>query len=194
MLLLATQAAGCVERRYVINSQPQGALVYLSTGEYLGATPVDGYFVYYGKYVFRLVRDGYEPLTVVQDIPAPWYELPGIDFISENLNPFKIRDVHTFCYTLQPAQAVRPDDVLNRGSELRVRGQGIGTPREPRPVAPEPAPGQPALPTLPAPTPVPPAAPPPGAAPPGAAPLGPPIPGMPPAVSSTSGRGPVNGP
>jgi hypothetical protein len=172
LVLCATQATGCVERRFVINSQPQGALVYLSTGEYLGATPVDYYYVYYGKYEFKLVKEGFEPLTVVQNAPAPWYELPGIDFITENLNPFKVRDVRTFCYTLQPAQAVRPEDLFNRAGQVRARGQGLGTPREPRPVAPAPAPAP-----LPGPAPVP---------PPGTTPLGPPVPVMPPAVSTNS--------
>jgi hypothetical protein len=178
LLVCASQATGCVERRYVINSQPQGALVYRSTGEYIGATPVDDYFVYYGKHEFILVKEGFEPLRVVQDIPAPWYEFPGIDFISENLNPFKVRDVRTFCYALQPAQAVRPDDLFNKASQLRVRGQGIGAPREPRPVPPTSV--------------QPPPSPMPGAVPPaGGVPLGPPVPSMPPAMSTTgSGRFP----
>jgi hypothetical protein len=148
-LLTATLAGGCVERRYVIYSDPPGALVY-KNGVYLGATPVDDYFVYYGKYEFTLVKEGYEPLRVVQDIPAPWYELPGPDFVSEAVVPVKIRDVRSFCYTLQPQQTVRPDDLLNNANALRARGQSIGAPREPRPAPPEPPP------------------------PPGVAPLGPP--------------------
>jgi hypothetical protein len=171
LLVLASQAIGCVERRFIINSQPQGALVYSSTGDYLGATPLDYYFVYYGKYQFTLVKPGHEPLTVVQDVAAPWYELPGIDFISENINPFKVRDVRTFCYTLQPAVAVPPDELLNQASQLRARGQALGAPRKPRPALTEPAP--PAGPT-PAPA---------------GPPLGPPVQVMPGAVGATSNSG-----
>ncbi len=161
MLLMAGLCAGCVERRFIINSEPQGALVYVN-GQYLGATPVDYYYTYYGKYEFRLVKAGFEPLTVLQVVPPPWYEWPGVDFISENLVALKLRDVRNFCYTLQPSQQVRPDDLLNRATELRSRGKTIGLPA-PRPLPP---PGAPA----------------PGTAPPApanAAPLGPPLPAAP---------------
>src|SRR5947209_14074171 len=71
---------GCVERRYVITSDPPGAVV-LRNGQPIGATPVDDYFVYYGKYNFTLIKEGYETLPVVQNIPTPWYESFGVDFI-----------------------------------------------------------------------------------------------------------------
>src|SRR5262249_32019669 len=95
--------AGCVERRFVINSDPQGAVVF-QNGQPLGAAPADNHFVYYGKYRFTLVKDGYETLVVDQDVPAPWYEYPGLDFISENLVPFTIRDRREFSYHLEPAR------------------------------------------------------------------------------------------
>jgi hypothetical protein len=157
VVLAAALAAGCVERRYVVYSDPPGALVYRN-GVYLGATPVDDYYVYYGKYEFVLVKDGYETLRVLQDIPAPVYEWPGLDFLSENVNPFKIRDVRSFSYTLQPLQAVRPEELRHRADELRARGQSIGAPREPRPA---PAGPPPLAAPVPAPPPGAPAAPPP---------------------------------
>jgi PEGA domain-containing protein len=153
LLLAAGLAGGCVERRFVVYSDPPGALVYVN-GQYVGASPADYYYVYYGKYHIRLVRDGYETLDVIQNVRVPWYELPGADLIAETFIPFKIRDTRNFCYTLQPLQAVRADDVANRAAELRSRGQAIGTPREPRPVpaAPPgsapPAPAAPAVPPL----------------------------------------------
>jgi hypothetical protein len=136
VLLVAGLSAGCVERRMVIYSDPPGALVYVNN-QYVGATPVDYWWVYYGKYHFTLVKDGYETLNVQQDVPAPWYEWPGADFISE-VQPFKVRDVRSFCYTLQPMLQVQPEDLRRRADELRARGQAIGTPAEPRPVAPGP--------------------------------------------------------
>ena len=42
-------------------------------------------FIYYGTREIRLVKPGYETLTVNQPIPAPWYQIPPIDFASENL-------------------------------------------------------------------------------------------------------------
>src|SRR5438105_15783455 len=92
---------GCVERRYIIYTDPPGAMV-LRNGQTLGATPVDDHFVYYGKYKFTIFADGYETLQVDQDIASPWYEYPGIDFFSENLIPWTIRHRRVFQYHLQP--------------------------------------------------------------------------------------------
>ena len=75
-VIVAACSTGCVEQRYVIYSDPPGAMVYRN-GDPIGYTPVDDTFVYYGKYHFTLVKDGYETLQVDQDIPAPWYEFPG---------------------------------------------------------------------------------------------------------------------
>lgn len=147
ILLMGMLAAGCVERRFVVHSDPPGALVY-HNGIYLGPAPVDGYITYYGKQHFRLIKEGYDTRDIVQPYMPPWYEIPGVDFFSENIWPFKLRDVRSFCYTLQPMQTVRPDDVRQQAEELRARGQTIGVPRPPRPLLPETM--------LPAPSPMPP--------------------------------------
>jgi hypothetical protein len=146
VLLTAGLAFGGVQRRIVVYSDPPGALVYVNN-QYVGATPADYYYVYYGKYQITLVKDGYETLNVLQDIAAPWWGLPGIDAITE-VQPFKLRDIRSFCYTLQPMQQVRPDDLLERATALRTRGQGIGTPREPKPLPAPVAPAAPAAPPL----------------------------------------------
>ena len=67
--LCALGLSGCVERRYVVYTDPPGAMVFRN-GQPLGATPADDHFVYYGKYKFTIIADGYETLTVEQDIPA----------------------------------------------------------------------------------------------------------------------------
>jgi hypothetical protein len=156
-LLMISTTAGCVERRFTVYSEPAGALVYIND-RYLGMTPVDGYLTYYGKQQFKLVKEGYETLTVVQPYPAPWYELPGIDFITENIWPFKVRDVRRFCFRMVPLQSIPPDDVRARAEELRARGQTIGVPAPPLPAGPTQPPPPPQDGTLPAPRTVPPPA------------------------------------
>jgi hypothetical protein len=166
-LVVVATSAGCVERRFVVTSDPPGALVFRN-GVPLGPTPVDDFFVYYGDYELTLVKDGYETLRAKVKIDAPWYEYPGLDFVSENLFPYTIRDIReggNFHFTLQPLQAVRPDDVLKRAAELRARGRTLGTPTEteaspvpltpPGPVAPRegtvvqpPSPPAPMLPSI----------------------------------------------
>ncbi|MHB1422964.1 MAG: PEGA domain-containing protein [Gemmataceae bacterium] len=154
-LLSIGLSSGCVERRFTVYSEPPGALVYLND-RYLGPTPVDGYITYYGKQQFMLIKEGYEPLKVVQEYSPPWYDWPGIDFITENIWPFKLRDVRQFSYKMMPLTSIPPDDVRARAEELRARGQNIGVPAPPRPLAPAPAPTPPAPPdaTLPTPRPV----------------------------------------
>lgn len=115
---------GCVERRYVITSDPPGAIV-MRNGQPIGATPVDDHFVYYGTYDFTLVKEGYETLQVKQKITTPWYEWFPLDFISENLFPWPITDVRRFNYVMEPRKMVQTDQLLNDAENLRNRGRSL---------------------------------------------------------------------
>jgi hypothetical protein len=121
-LLFAVFSAGCVDQRYLITSDPPGAMV-LRNGLPIGATPVDDHFVYYGNYHFTLIKDGYETLQVDQEIPAPWYEYPPLDFVSEALFPFNLHDRHVFHFQMREVQPVGAEVVIERGQTLRERGQ-----------------------------------------------------------------------
>jgi hypothetical protein len=127
LALAALGLGGCVERRYVIESDPPGALV-LVNGQPLGTTPVDGYFVYYGDYNFTLIKDGYQTQQVRQRIASPWYEVPPVDFVTENLYPVKVEDVRRFHYCLEPLVQVRTDELLRQADALRDRGKSVGEP------------------------------------------------------------------
>ncbi len=172
-LLLLAGLAGCVERRMVIITDPPYAIVLDEKNQPIGASPVDRTFTYYGKYRFRLVKDGYETLIVEEKVRPPWYEYFPLDFIAENLLPFTLRDVRYFKYTLQPAQLVPAGTVLEQAEQLRARGKTIGTPLPETP----PPPTTPVAPPGSIPPPLPPQGPPTPAGPgwqPGAAP--PPLP------------------
>ena len=128
-LLTIVGAAGCVERRLVIITEPAGAIVYDEKNQPLGGGPVDKPFTYYGKYNFRLAKDGYETLLVEQRVAAPWYELPGLDFVSENLIPWTIRDVRYYRYVMQPVELSKlsPDVLLQQAQQLRDYAATKGT-------------------------------------------------------------------
>src|SRR5947207_3095709 len=111
MLASMANLAGCVQRRMTIRSNPPGAQVYVDDYE-IGSTPVAHSFTYYGTRKIRLVKDGYETLTVYQPMPTPWYDVPGIDFFSENIWPGKIRDERTFNYQMTPMVQVPTDQLL----------------------------------------------------------------------------------
>ena len=140
-------SAGCVDQRYLITSDPPGAMVFRN-GVPIGPTPVDDQFVYYGNYHFTLVKDGYETLQVDQDIPAPWYEYPPLDLVNEVLNPFKLHDLHAFHFAMRKVEPPNKEDIIRRGEELRNRGHSLLPPQEgpppPPPLgAPTAAPGNP---------------------------------------------------
>jgi len=116
---------GCVRRRMTIRSNPPGAVVYIDNRE-IGATPVATDFTYYGTRNIRLVKDGCETLTVEQPIPSPWYQIPPLDFISENLVPAKIHDHRTLNYQLTPQRMVPPDELRGRAEDLRGRAGATG--------------------------------------------------------------------
>lgn len=129
LLLLATvSASGCVSRRVTIISNPPGAVVYVDNQE-VGVTPVSTKFIYYGTREIRLVRDGYETLSVAKTFYPPWYEYPGIDFVSENLWPQEIHDERMVSFDLLPKQVIGADDLVRRGELLRTASAtGLVTP------------------------------------------------------------------
>ena len=118
LLALCVCLLGCVRRRMTIRSNPPGALVYVDDYE-IGTTPISTPFLYYGERKIRLVKDGYQTLTVMQPVPAPWYEIPPLDFVSENLVPGEIRDQRDLSYQLVPQAVVPTEQLLGRAEELR---------------------------------------------------------------------------
>ncbi len=116
--LMLLPAVGCVRRRLNVRSNPPGALVYVDNQQ-IGTTPCSVDFTYYGTREIRLVKPGYETLTVNQPIPMPWYQIPPLDFVSENLVPSKIRDNRTVSYNLAPQLIVPTEQLLDRANQLR---------------------------------------------------------------------------
>jgi hypothetical protein len=135
--LLGVAAAGllggCVDRRYVVTTEPASAVVYRNFNQSLGPTPADDHFVYYGTYHFTIVADGYQTLQVDQEIPAPWYQYFPLDFFADIL-PCRIEDVRRFHYKLEPLTPPDLKRLLNEGQSLRNEGRIIGAPPPPTPV------------------------------------------------------------
>jgi hypothetical protein len=121
VLLLPT---GCVRRRLNVRSNPPGALVFIDNQQ-IGTTPCSVDFIYYGTREIRLVKPGFETLTVNQPIPMPWYQIPPIDFVSENLVPMRIMDHRTVSFDMQPQIVVPTEQLLDRANHLRQETQQI---------------------------------------------------------------------
>jgi len=126
-------APGCVQRRMTIRSNPPGALVYVDDYE-LGTAPVSHDFVYYGTRNIRLVKDGYETLTVRQPFPVPWYQYFPLDFVSENLLPWEVRDERVVDLAMTPAASVPAESVVARAEQARLAAGSLPPAAQPQAV------------------------------------------------------------
>ncbi|MFM8378063.1 MAG: PEGA domain-containing protein [Planctomycetia bacterium] len=143
-LLAALAAAGCVQRRMTIRSNPPGALVYVDDYQ-IGTTPVSTDFVYYGTRKIRLVKDGYETLTVRQPFPLPWYQVFPLDFVTENIWPGEIRDERVVDLAMSPLTATPAEEVVARAEQARASAGSLPAPPPvaPQVVVPQPIPAPP---------------------------------------------------
>jgi hypothetical protein len=153
-LVLCAGQSGCVQRRLMVRTNPPGALLYVDDYP-IGTTPCSASFTYYGTRKIRLVKDGFETLTVMQDIPAPWYEYTPFDFVAENFVPGQIHDQRVLDFQLRPQVVVPAEQLLARAEGLRrgihtatgtapqlspggVRGPTVLGPAAAQPAGPEP--------------------------------------------------------
>ena len=115
-------SAGCqsVQRRITVRSVPEGALVMVD-GKEVGYTPASVDFTYYGTREITLVKDGYETLTTLQTIQKPWYQYPGVEFVSDNLLPVTVTNRHDITYNLRPTTLQPTGDLRNRADAFRSR-------------------------------------------------------------------------
>lgn len=125
VLALLPLLAGCVERKMMIRSDPEGAPAWVDE-EPVGTTPVEVPFEHYGR---RRIRVG--PITdeagsvqyleaerMLETVP-PWYELFPLDFFSEVLWPGTLVDKHRI-------------DVQLSAPEERFQLRGVDAAREVR--------------------------------------------------------------
>jgi hypothetical protein len=152
LILAAGLLAGCVDRRFVVETNVPGAQVAID-GTPIGPSPADGRWEYAGKYEFTAVAPGYEPLTQLVYFEPRWYQYPPFDFIAEVLWPFRIEDVRRVQLVLEPARPVSQLDLIQSADVLRTRGLSLPPPtvqdesdRPPLPPQPAPAAGPPAAP------------------------------------------------
>lgn len=139
LMIISNISTGCIYRRMTILSEPPGARVFVNNVE-VGTTPCNvptNAFLDHGNYKFTLFKDGFEPLEVLQPVPANAYEYPAIDFLAE-ICPVEYRDKRVFTYTLQPVREKSGDELKQQADEFRQRGGG-GMFNVPPAVSPPPA-------------------------------------------------------
>jgi hypothetical protein len=119
LLPLVALAGGCVQRTLQVESNPQGALVYLN-GEEAGRTPMRKNFLWYGTYDVQLRKEGYETLSRKTRVWAPWWQWPPFDLFAEAL---PLEDRHAVRYTMKPLTAATTDPQQVLGRAVRMRGR-----------------------------------------------------------------------
>ncbi len=119
--LLGGFLGGCVERRIWIDTEPQGALVWINDAQ-AGRTPVDVAITHEGTYDLRIEKEGYEPLVTPATTSGPIWDTVPLDLIVEIL-PINARNETRWKFTL-----VRRDDsenaLVDRATGLRDRLRG----------------------------------------------------------------------
>lgn len=119
-LWLPALLAGCVERTIYVRSDPPGAVVYLDD-ERVGVTPCEIPYLWYGKREIVLELQKYRMVREIVTLNPPWWQYFPLDFITDVLVPFTIRDRTELSYVLEPAAptAQEREEMRARAQELR---------------------------------------------------------------------------
>ncbi|MGI8979504.1 MAG: PEGA domain-containing protein [Pirellulaceae bacterium] len=121
--LAVLSSGGCVRRRMTIRTNPPGAQVFVDDQE-IGTTPCSSAYVYYGTRKVTVIKDGYKTETLYHKFSPPWYQIPPLDFITENLFSREIRDERIIDVTLAPQEIVPEAALRERAEGLRRDAQG----------------------------------------------------------------------
>jgi PEGA domain len=117
-LAACLNTTGCVRRRLTVRTFPAGAQVFVDNQE-IGTTPCSASFLYYGTREIKVVKDGYRTETLFQKIYPPWYQIPPLDFVTENVVPNEIRDERIVDVQLVPEEIVPQQRLLDNAQALR---------------------------------------------------------------------------
>jgi len=117
-LITAVTLGGCVERRLTINTEPEGAIVFLNDEE-IGVSPVTVSFEWYGDYNVKINKEGYETLKTHRKLSGPWYDAFGFDFFVGVLYPNRIVDEYEWTFELEPKKEISREELIKKAGELK---------------------------------------------------------------------------
>jgi len=118
LILSVVGATGCVSRRVVIRTQPEGAAVSID-GTPQGFSPVAVSYVYGGSRDIQIELDGYETIKEKVDLSDPWYLRPPVSVVTENFSPVEIRHQPVVDFQMQPKSRVNGALLMQRANTLR---------------------------------------------------------------------------
>ncbi len=114
--------SGCVERLVTVRSEPPQADVYVDDN-YVGRTPCEVPYTWYGTRSLAVEKKGYRSVKELMVLRPPWWQIPPLDFVTDVVLPFTIRDRSEYSFTLAPEAASREEfeEVRRRAAELREK-------------------------------------------------------------------------
>jgi hypothetical protein len=112
--------SGCIERRLVINTDPQGATVILNDEE-VGTSPVTVPFNWYGDYKVRVIKPGFDILDTHRDLKAPLHDKMPFDFFYGVLWPGQIIDEYEWTFRLTPYQSPDRQELIDTARQMETR-------------------------------------------------------------------------
>ncbi|MCP4254315.1 MAG: PEGA domain-containing protein [Candidatus Scalindua sp.] len=122
--------SGCVTRSITVKTNPSNALVYIDD-KLIGESPVTIPFTFYGTRKIMIERkdeDGaltHKRTIVYEKIKTPTCQIFPLDFFSELLWPFEIKDDQVLSYNLVDLDSLsikeRQAKMLKNADELRQR-------------------------------------------------------------------------
>ena len=110
---------GCVQRRFIVRSQPEGAFVTIDN-QPIGYTPLSVPFTYYATREIQLEKDGYKTIKVRERIRPPWYQKFPVSFFADNFAGREIRDERLLEFEMEPRTQVEENLLLERANDLRT--------------------------------------------------------------------------
>jgi len=116
-LIAALLLAGCVERHLTINTEPQGAMVFLNDEE-IGESPVTVSFEWYGDYNVRISKEGFETLKTHRKLKAPWYDEFPFDFFAM-LNPKRTVDSYQWSFELEEKKQISREQLIQNAEKIK---------------------------------------------------------------------------
>jgi hypothetical protein len=116
--LSAVCLSGCVQRRFIIRSQPEGAFVTIDNTP-IGYTPLKVPYTYDGTREIQLEKDGFKTIQVSERFQSPWYLRFPTNFFTENFAGREIRQERLLDFELEPRTQVQENLLLERANDLR---------------------------------------------------------------------------
>ena len=122
-------APGCVERKLMLRSAPEGAIIRLDGEDLDARTPLEIAAPFDGVHRVELLAPGYVPLQTTATVPARWHDYFPLDVFAEFLWPGTIRetvivDLKMERYPVPLSQKLTQaqlDDLSRRSSSIAMR-------------------------------------------------------------------------